>query len=179
MISPFVYRAGDRLSEAELTAACLDGDLVALGEAYVPADVAETPPLRGASLMPLVGDTLAATHLSAAWVHGVLDEPPARHTVQRAVPRRLHHVIDRRLVYRDRCVDAADLQMLGGAAVTTRARTIADLARTPDDTYAAVLRPWAERFPDDIPGGLAWLDARPQLPHRRAATALLKGLRTT
>ena len=41
----------------------------------------------------LLGETLAATHLSAAWIHGALDEPPARHTVQRAVPRRLHHVI--------------------------------------------------------------------------------------
>ena len=61
--------------------------------------------LRAGSLRGILGDTLAATHLTAAWIHGALHEPPARHTVQRAVPRRLHHVIGRRLVYRDLAVD--------------------------------------------------------------------------
>ena len=42
MASPFLYFADDRLSRAELSAACLDGDLVELGEAYIPADAVET-----------------------------------------------------------------------------------------------------------------------------------------
>ena len=42
MASPFLYFADDRLSLAELSAAWLDGDLVELGEAYIPADAVET-----------------------------------------------------------------------------------------------------------------------------------------
>src|SRR5688572_32502849 len=101
MASPFLYFADDRLSLAELTAARLDGDVVELGDAYIPADAVETRGLRAGSLTALLGDTLAATHLSAAWVHGALPDPPARHTVQRAVARRRHRLPGRHLVYRD------------------------------------------------------------------------------
>src|SRR3546814_10427379 len=96
MASPFLYFAGSRLSQAELSAACLDGDLVPLGEGFVPADLIETTALRAASLRPVLGTSLAASHLSAAWVLGGIDDPPARHRVQRAVDRRLHHIIDRK-----------------------------------------------------------------------------------
>ena len=46
MASPFLYQIDDRLSLAELTAARLDGHLVELGEAYIPADAVETLGLR-------------------------------------------------------------------------------------------------------------------------------------
>ena len=101
MTSPFLYFPGDRLSPAELSAARLDGDVVELGDAYIPADAVETQALRAGSLHALLGDTLAATHLSAAWILGAIDEPPSRHTVQRAVAHRLHHVMGRRILYRD------------------------------------------------------------------------------
>src|SRR3954452_7585169 len=129
MASPFLYFADDRLSRAELTAACLDGDLVELGEAYIPADAVETRALRAGSLAGVLGDSLAATHLTAAWIHGSLPAPPARHTVQRAVVRRLHRVPERRVVYRDPAVDPADLTRIGGVWVTSPARTMADLSR--------------------------------------------------
>jgi hypothetical protein len=48
--SPFLYFADDRLSSAELTAACLDGHLVSLGDAYMPADAVETRALGAGSL---------------------------------------------------------------------------------------------------------------------------------
>ena len=76
MPSPFLYFADDRLSLAELSAACLDGDLVELGEAYIPADAVETRGLRAGSLAGVLGDSLAATHLTAAWIHGALPDPP-------------------------------------------------------------------------------------------------------
>lgn len=63
---PFLYFAGDRLSTAELTAARLDGDVVEIGEAFMPADAVETRELRAASLRSFVRDTLAVTHESAA-----------------------------------------------------------------------------------------------------------------
>lgn len=174
MTSPFLYFAGVRLSEAELSAACLDGHVVRLGEGYVPADVVETAALRGASVAGMLGSALAASHLTAAWIHGGVDEPPARHTVQRAVPRRLHHVIDRRLVYRDPFIPPDDLVRLGGAMVTSTARTAADLARTPGESHVRALRMWTVRDPSIVAAALTWLAGHPHTPHGRRAAQLLR-----
>ena len=173
--SPFLYFADERLSRAELTAACLDGDLVALGDAYIPADAVETAALRAGSLAETLGDTLAATHLSAAWVHGGLPLPPSRHTVQRGVPRRLHVRPDRRVVYRDLQVPGDDLQLVGGVLVTTPERTLADLARVGDDEHTEAARLLAEIDADAACQAIARLEAG-ALPHKRAALACLRAL---
>jgi hypothetical protein len=176
MPSPFLYFADDRLSLAELSAACLDGHLVELGEGFIPADAVETAALRAESLRVLLGDTLAATHLSAAWIHGALPDAPARHTVQRAVPRRLHHVMGRRFTYRDLCVAREDLIVVGGMLVTTPVRTLADLCRIDDapHRHAALLT---------VRGGyaspvdaIAWLERHSSLPGKRGALAVLARL---
>ncbi len=176
MASPFLYFAGDRLSQAELCAACLDGDLVDLGEAYIPADAVETPGLRAGSLTGILGDSLAATHLTAAWIHGAWPAPPARHTVQRAVARRLHRVPDRRLVYRDLTVDEADLLRIGGVWVTTPTRTLADLSRVDDKPHVRAARLLAEAQPGLADQAIWWLDAHPTLPRRRAGIELLRSV---
>ncbi|MFT4214200.1 MAG: type IV toxin-antitoxin system AbiEi family antitoxin [Microbacterium sp.] len=129
MLWPFLYLPGDRLSEAELCAARLDGDLIEVGEAFMPADAAETRELRAGSLRALVPPKLALARVSAAWVHGALSEPPARHTVQRMSSTRIHHVIDVRLVYRDQALCAADVVRVSGVAVTTPEKTLSDLVR--------------------------------------------------
>lgn len=126
---PFLYLPGETLSATELAAARLDGDVVEVGEAYIPADAVETAELRAASLRPLLSPGVAVTHVSAAWVHGALPDPPARHTMQRSSARRLHHVIDNRLHYRDRRVPPEDVSVIGGVSVTTPARTLGDLVR--------------------------------------------------
>ncbi|MFG6401410.1 hypothetical protein [Microbacterium sp. P04] len=174
MRSPFVYFAGDRLATAELTAACLDGHLVPLGEAFVPADVVETCALRAATLHDLLGDTLAATHQSAAWVWGVIEAAPRRHTVQRAVERRIHHVLGRMLVYRDPLIPAADLVTLGGAAVSTPPRTLADLARSALDSDHDVARVWAQRDAATAERAIAWLDRARGAPRKVPAARLLR-----
>ncbi|WP_404432877.1 type IV toxin-antitoxin system AbiEi family antitoxin [Microbacterium lacus] len=176
MASPFLYFAGDRLSVAELSAARLDGDLVELGDAYIPADAVETRGLRAGSLRGTLGVTLAATHLSAAWIHGGVDEPPARHTVQRAVSRRVNHVLSRRIVYRDTNVALDDLLLIGGVWVTTPERTLVDLARVNDDLHACAARQMSERFPGLRAESIAWLKRSGVLPHKRPALAFLQGL---
>ncbi len=176
MTSPFLYFPDDRLSTAELTAARLDGHVVELGDAYIPADAVETAALRAGSLSGILGDTLAATHLSAAWIHGALHDPPARHTVQRAVPRRLHHVMGRRFVYHDLAVDPADLIVLGGVRVTSPERTLADLARVVDDDHAGAARLLSDAFPGLAGHALAWIDAHGRLPNKRSGAAFLRGL---
>lgn len=125
----FLYFAHEVFSPAELTAARLDGHLVELGEGYIPADAVETAALRAASLRTLLGDRLAATHLTAAWVHGAVADPPTPHAVQRAVPQRISPVLDHRVVYRDGFLEPADVVRIGGVLVATRSRTLGDLAR--------------------------------------------------
>lgn len=179
MPSPFVYLPGARLTEAELTAACLDGHLVALGDGYIPADVVESTMLRAASVAHLLGATLAATHESAAWILGLLDEPPARHRVQRAVGKRLHHVVSRRLVYRDPLIESSDLLRIADVRVSTPARTLADLARSPDATSRDLARHWARERPEEAHEAVAWLDRHRSIPHKRGARKLLVSVRTS
>ncbi len=174
MASPFLYFANDRLSMAELSAARLDGDVVELGEAYIPADAVETRGLRAGSLAGILGDTLAATHLSAAWIHGALPDPPARHTVQRAVHHRLHWTPDRRLVYRDLAVDPADLIRVGGVHVTNATRTLADLSRVDDGAHLRAAQLLAGTDPELAGLAIAWLDEHRQLPHRNGGIAVLR-----
>ena len=176
MASPFLYFADDRLSLAELSAARLDGDLVELGEAYIPADAVETRELRAGSLRGLLGDTLAATHLSAAWVHGALPEPPARHTVQRAVARRLHQVSAGGWSTATSSVDPADLMSIGGVlGHDVPARTLADLSRVADDAHTRAARLLADAAPGL--GGRrrsTGSQAHGALPHKRSALAFLR-----
>lgn len=175
MASPFLYFVDDRLSRAELTAACLDGHLVELGDAYIPADAVETTALRAGALSRLLGDTLAATHLTAAWIHGGLPRPPARHTVQRGVARRLHVMPDRHVVYRDVAVAASDLEVIGGVRVTTPVRTLIDLARATDADHAHAAALLAGVVPTAIPPAITRLE-RGTLPHKHAALAMLRSL---
>jgi hypothetical protein len=176
MASPFLYFADERLSIAELSAARLDGHVVELGDAYIPADAVETAALRAGSLRRVLKDTLAATHLTAAWVHGAALEPPARHSVQRAVRRRLHAVIGVGLEYRDLALPLDDLQLIGGVWVTTPARTLADIVRIGDDLHTQVAR----RLLSDVAGigeqATAWLAAHRGIRNRRPGMALLARL---
>ncbi|MFD4957562.1 hypothetical protein [Microbacterium sp. NPDC058389] len=175
MASPFLYFADDRLSRAELTAACLDGHLVELGDAYIPADAVETTALRAGALSRLLGETLAATHLTAAWIHGGLPQPPARHTVQRGVPRRLHVMPDRHVVYRDVAVPAADLELIGGVRVATTVRTLIDLARTTDAAHARAAGLLASAHPRAVGPAIRRLE-QGTLPHKNAALVVLRAV---
>lgn len=178
MASPFLFFPDDRLTRTELSAACLDGHLVALGEGFMPADAVESTWMRAASLRPLVGDDLAATHLSAAWVHGALDLEPPRHDLQRTAARRLHETGGRRYRYRDVRLSPSDVALIGGVRVSTVARTLADLARSDDGAHRHVAGRWSQL--DDVAArqALAWLWSNSRFPGSRRAVALL-GATTT
>lgn len=184
MTWPFLYYAGESLSDAELRAARLDGDVVEIGEAYMPADAVETRELRAGSLRDLAGARLALTHESAAWVHGVLDDPPLRHCVQRCVPARPHHVLDRRLRYRDLRLPDRDGVRIAGVTVTTPERTLVDLLRDRvlreggEDAAVRALIAWR---PSLVSDALDWLDTAGPVQFKRAARDYLRavGIRTT
>lgn len=174
MASAHLYFPGDRLSAAELASACLDGHLVPLGEAYIPADAVETPALRAGSLAPLLGAGLAATRLSAAWVHGATAWPPARHRVQRVGTQRLHHVIDRRLDFHDTPIPARDRMLLGGVWTTTPARTLADLLRVGTGAELMAARALFDAGTVTATQALDCLAASGPLPGKRDARELLR-----
>lgn len=200
--SRFLYFAGDRLSIAELSAASLDGHLVGLGEGFMPADAVETPAMRAASLRSLLGDTKAASLLSAAWIWGAQDHPPVRHSAHRAVPHRLKHVLDRRFVLHDSYLAAERRVLLGGVWVSTPTHTLLALARAtvaatvaaagaaPTDpaqargdndpaegpAYLAAARALIEMGIADPLDAAAWLDTRPRMPGKQATRELLCAL---
>ncbi len=177
----FVYAAHEPFSPAELSAARLDGHLVELGDAYIPADAVETAALRAASMRSLLTDRMAATHLSAAWVHGALDAPPVHPTVQRAVAHRIRLPREPGVVYRDGCVAVRDLVLIGGVLVTCRARTIADLARQrvidpdPPPQVDAALRRLCHD-PGAVREAIVRLAQRTSIPGRPGALSLLREL---
>lgn len=173
---PFLYFTDERLSLAELTAARLDGDLVDVGEAFMPTDAVETVGLRAASLRRLVPATVAVTRVSAAWVHGAWSSPPARHSVQRVGAVRAH-LRDPRLHYRDLAVPACDLTSIGGLAVTSPARTLADLARDHcrgDTEAASVIDAMVMWRPELARHTVSWLEHAPPFHFKRPALEFLR-----
>lgn len=173
---PFVYYPDERLSATELASARLDGLVVELGEAFIPADAVETDQLRAATLRPLVRDDLTVTHETAAWVHGAVAVAPRPLRVQRAVDSRVAHVLDARLRYRDGAMPARDVVTIGGIHVTSPARTLIDVvcqfvagdvrARATIDA----LRHWQPRL---VEAALLRLDETGPLRHKRSARAWL------
>ncbi|WP_417540574.1 type IV toxin-antitoxin system AbiEi family antitoxin [Microbacterium maritypicum] len=126
----FLYVPGERLSQSELSAARIDGQVVEVGDAYVPADLIEGPDVRASAIATLVRPGTAASGPTAAWIHGAGDAPPAVHHIRRCVERRIRAVTSSRLVFHDTVVPSSDLQRIGGVLVSTPMRTMLDLATT-------------------------------------------------
>lgn len=126
----FLYVPGERLSQSELSAARIDGHVVEVGDAYVPADLIEGPDVRASTIATLVRPGTAASGPTAAWIHGAGDAPPAVHHIRRCVERRIRAVTSSRLVFHDTVVPSSDLQKIGGVLVSTPMRTMLDLATT-------------------------------------------------
>jgi len=180
MTWPFLYFAGDRMSHAELMSARLDGHLVEVGEAFMPADAVETRELRAGSLRGILGTRLAATHESAAWVHGVLGEPPSTHHVQRCVDRRIPEPLDVRIRYRDVRLPERDCLVVAGVTVSTPTRTFIDLlrdrVRTGDDGVLAAFLRWRPQIAEEA---IVWFDGAGPVHLRRPALDYLRALAIT
>jgi len=173
MVSPFLFFPGERLALTELSAACLDGVLVPLGEGFIPADAVETAWMRARSLAPLLGQRWAAVRTSAAWVHGGMPAEPSRHHLQRAGMARVraHHTA--RAAYHDVRLPAADTTALAGVHLSTPGRTLADLARSGDERERAVASSWAASDPEARAQAGAWLARHPRFPYGQRGVLLL------
>jgi hypothetical protein len=162
-------------SPAELSAARLDGHLVELGEAYIPADAVETRELRAGSLRRLLGETLA--RLTSARRGCTAPRraagPPHRSAGGAAEAASGDR---RRLVYRDLSVDPDDLVTIGGVSVTVPVRTLADLSRVADADHVRAARLMADAMPGLAAQGIGWLHSHGALPNKRAALVFLRQL---
>lgn len=175
----FLYLPGRRLSMSELSAARIDGDVVELGEGYIPADLVEGPVLRAQAVKALIAAGTAASGPTAAWIHGARSSPPARHHVRRLATHRLRMEHDQRVVFHDSPLAASDVCLLGDVAVTTPLCTLCDLllalGRAPD------LLPWvralADAAPEAVDAAEQAITARRRIPGRRRALSALAALR--
>lgn len=123
-----LYVPGRRLSLSELSAARLDGLVVEIGDAYIPADLPESADVRASSLAPLVRPGTAAAGPTAAWIHGAGDAPPVVHHIRRSVARRVRPHVDGRVVFHDGALRPDEVVRLGGIDVAMPVRTMLDLA---------------------------------------------------
>lgn len=128
------------LSETELRACVLDGELYPVGAGFLPVDLPADAACRAASLVPVLpGGTLAAG-TTAAWVWGALpDLPLPLHALVapgRARPRHLEPSVR----VRQAPLGPDDTTVLGGVTVATALRTAVDLLVDPGGSLPAVAR---------------------------------------
>ncbi|QNA92674.1 MULTISPECIES: type IV toxin-antitoxin system AbiEi family antitoxin [unclassified Microbacterium] len=172
----FLYLPGERLSQSELSAARIDGHVVEMGDAYVPADLVEAPDVRASSIAALIRPGTAASHQTAAWVHGAGDAPPAVHHVKRSIDRRIRLGTSSRLVFHDTVLPAADIATVGGIAVSRPVRTMLDLATTlhRDPRVLVWMHRLAIVFPDVADAAADALHELRRVPGSRAGLSALR-----
>jgi hypothetical protein len=161
----------DDLPYAELCAARLDGEVVAVDECFSPIDVVLTPEARARAVSHGWSPRLIAERRSAAWIWGAVAEPPAPHELCASIGARARPPVPARGVVREVAIDADEFVSFGSVRVTTPLRTVADLARFSEhfDRDAAAVTLLLEL------GGLTLdecriaLDRRRNLPGKRRA----------
>lgn len=120
----------DDWPEAELRAAVLAGELVAVGPCWASPAEPQTATLRAAAIAWSVRDPrLVAGTRTAAWIWGGLSRPPSPLEVTVPPSARVHAAPGIRI--REVRLDAGDVVVLAGQPVTTPERTAVDLLRAP------------------------------------------------
>lgn len=128
--APKLLTTDYNLSVAELSAACLDGEIYAVGDSFSPVDVQATPALRTASISNLIPKEFAFSVQSAAWIHGWTTTLSTPITAQRISKKRIRFYPERGLYLSDVYIAAEHIDKYIYGAVTTPLRTVYDLARS-------------------------------------------------
>lgn len=126
-LAPVLHSAD--LPLAELCAARLDGELVALDGAFCPIDEPVSPLHRAHAAAQAGAGRLIAEQRTAAWIWGALLSPPARHQWCVSTGARARAPHPARGVVREVVIDADEIAVLGRVRVTTPLRTVVDVAR--------------------------------------------------
>lgn len=162
-----------QLPLAELCAARLDGELIALDEGYLVADLPLGAPERAAALLAVLPPGTVADRASAAWVHGATADPPTIHSASIDRRHRLHPPVLSRVRFHEVRLRDDDVMVLGGCRVTTPERTLIDLARTRPCAEEELLRSLASATATDLEAVLRRLEEGAPVSGRRAAASRL------
>ncbi|WP_173924154.1 hypothetical protein [Agromyces sp. Marseille-P2726] len=167
----------DDLPIAELCAARLDGEVVAIDHGWVPVDEPDHAASRAALVALQVPRSLIIERLSAAWVHGAIASPPV--VAQFCVPysARIAVLNHRRVSVREVRIDARDIVEVGDQPCTTIDRTAFDVLRdhTLDDRVACdVVAALHHVRPEIINLVEHRLDGAVRMPHRSLAVSRLR-----
>ena len=167
----------DHLPLAELCAARLDGELFAIDDGWAPVDEPDLPAFRAMATALRAPRALIIERMSAAWVHGARDAPPA--VAQFCVPldARIAVIGDHRAVVREVRIDGDDIVRFGEIRCTSLERTAFDLLRDPtlaDAEVVAVVAALIGGQPS-LAGALHdRFDAAVRLPHKATARRRLE-----
>lgn len=166
----------DDLPLAELCAARIDGELVAIDDGWAPVDEPDLPSFRAAVVALRVPRALIIERRSAAWVHGALDLPPA--VAQFCVPHaeRVAAISDHRTQVREVTLGEGDVVDYRGVRCTSAVRTAFDLLRdatTTDEDATSIVARLVTEQPAVIEAVRARLDASRRMPHRALAVERL------
>lgn len=162
----------------ELRAMELDGELVAVDDAFAPIDQPPGPAQRAASLAVYCQQRLIAEQRTAAWVWGATLDPPRRHElcVSIGARARTHH--PGRLTVREVVIAPAEIAVLGAVRVTTPMRTVIDLARFQSPFDARLVTALIDASHLTLAACIAELQERTNLPQKKLALARLEAIRS-
>lgn len=164
---------------AELSAARLDGELFAVGDAFSPSDTPEGTSARARSLLPILGGRLIVELLTAAWIFGAVDTVPSVNHLCSSSDARARPVIVRGMSVREVVIDDDEIVVVSGVKVTSPLRTACDLARSADTfgfgMQLAVVR-LLELGSADLADCVDLLERRRNLPGKRRTLRRLRSL---
>lgn len=173
-----LYRPGDRLSLPELSAARIDGHVIEVGAAYMPADTTEGADARAASIAWEIPTRVGASGPTAAWIHGAGSLPPTTHHVRRTVSARFRPHATALLILHEPEFADEDMTEIGGLMVGTPLFTGTELAlgaaAQPD--YARWLSRLLGAMPELGEELLHRVDRLHRRPGRTQARSLLRTL---
>jgi hypothetical protein len=137
-VSPSLPRLLDRrhLSEVELQAAALDGEVCRVADSWASVADPDDPWRRAEALADTLGPVVIAARGTAAWIWGARAAAPRR--LEAVVPSWARHHDDRLDVQvGEVLIDDDETAQLGRVRVTTPTRTVLDLLRGDDWSSAA------------------------------------------
>lgn len=160
----------------ELRAMMLDGELVAVDDAFAPIDQPSGPAQRAASVAMYCQQRFIAEQRTAAWIWGATVDPPSRHELCVSIGARARTNHPGRLHVREVVITAEETVILGAARVTTPMRTVLDLARFQDPFDADLVRSLIQVSHLTVGACIAELRDRRNLPQKKLALARLSSL---
>ena len=162
----------------ELTALVLDGEAFRVDQCIAPVDTVPGPVLRAAALVAELPPRLIAEQHTAAWVWGIVSDPPQRHEVCADITARIRPTLGSRLCVREVVVLHEDVTLIAGLTLTTPMRTAIDLARFVDDwndDEARIVRGLLALGQCDILDCARAMNRKRNLPNKRLALERLSG----